>query len=741
MEPSVHFPGHAFTSIAVIVVAVLLVLAIFATRSIDVGPGRRRIVLLGLRVIAVIAVLGAWLQPGIRMEQVVKRKSMVPVFVDESASMAARDKGGATRAERTVDFINAESAWFDRLESQHDVRYFTFSDGAKQVSRAKIVSALDPVGASTDVIVAMRDALADVDPSNLGGIVFLTDGRDVGSLAGPASGTFQDSLIDAIHGVHAPVFVIMPPDPKVPADLSISDVRGLKYILGRDLAQVDVLVTARGIDRSTVNVTLKEDGQLVDSKTVSLIANQAQATLTFLPKNPGRHVYEVAVEPDKAEVLLANNIRLVQARIVRDRLRILHVAGHASWDQRFLREYLKNRRDVELVSFHTLRAAGEDQYDETETTLVPFPTEELFMNRIEGFDLIILQDFELPDVDRQRFADAIARYVENGGAILLVGGSGSFGARTRWPDHLQAILPIKPPLRQRQGMIETAMGVQIAESGRFHPAMMDLELAMDRAPHINAIHEVGPVVEGCTPLISTVGTSSTRSRPMLVGGQFGQGRSAVLLTDTLWRWSFDADSRDLYRKLLKGLIGWLTRDPDRGPIRIELVDGPARPGRQVTIDIRIPRGIESVQALTTFRDPSAQVEESLVTSELHPDADGRALMVFEPTRLGVYTVLASTAIDGTTREAALSFVVAPTVGEVVDPYGATVVFEKLAKESGGAVLSMDSFDENAVSLRPEVVARVGVSASEPLWNHPLILALLIIVLALEWMLERRLRNR
>jgi hypothetical protein len=42
-----------------------------------------------------------------------------------------------------------------------------------------------------------------------------------------------------------------------------------------------------------------------------------------------------------------------------------------------------------------------------------------------------------------------------------------------------------------------------------------------------------------------------------------------------------------------------------------------------------------------------------------------------------------------------------------------------------------------VVLKPEVVARVGILSDVPVWNHPIVLAILLLALGLEWFMERK----
>ena len=54
----------------------------------------------------------------------------------------------------------------------------------------------------------------------------------------------------------------------------------------------------------------------------------------------------------------------------------------------------------------------------SELSLIAFPTQELFLDRIDDFDLIIFDRYRVRGILPPDYYANIARYVEEGGAIL-----------------------------------------------------------------------------------------------------------------------------------------------------------------------------------------------------------------------------------------------------------------------------------------------------------------------------------
>ena len=129
------------------------------------------------------------------------------------------------------------------------------------------------------------------------------------------------------------------------------------------------------------------------------------------------------------EALASNNSQLFTVKVIRDRVRVLHVCGRPSWDQRFLRAMLRRDPNVDLVSFFILRTETDEQpWNRNELSLIPFPTYEIFEEQLQSFDLVIFQNFNYAPYGVEPYLAGIRDYVEEGGAIAMIGGDLSFAS-------------------------------------------------------------------------------------------------------------------------------------------------------------------------------------------------------------------------------------------------------------------------------------------------------------------------
>src|SRR6202042_1550524 len=159
----------------------------------------------------------------------------------------------------------------------------------------------------------------------------------------------------------------------------------------------------------------------------------------------GNTVVEMTAEPLPGEVSQINNKAVVQINGVRDRLRVLLISGEPHPGERTWRRLLKADPSVDLVHFTILRPPEKDDLTPlNELALIAFPVRELFLDKINEFDLIILDRFQNRGLLPMPYIANIADRVRDGGALLLSVGPEFSGASSLAATPLGSILPAFP---------------------------------------------------------------------------------------------------------------------------------------------------------------------------------------------------------------------------------------------------------------------------------------------------------
>jgi len=272
------------------------------------------------------------------------------------------------------------------------------------------------------------------------------------------------------------------------------------------------------------------------------------------------NVLQLSVPPEAGELTDRNNTAIVQINGVRDRLRVLLVSGEPYAGERTWRNLLKSDPAVDLVHFTILRPPQkQDGVPVYELSLIAFPTRELFMDKIDDFDLIIFDRYRRRGVLPSLYIENLVRYVKEGGALLVASGPSFAGAESIYRTPLADILPVGPTAE----VIEEPYLPLISELGQRHPVTEGLERFAPRET-VDGVPGWGRWFRliDTFPLSGQTIMEGALNRPLLVVDRPGEGRIAVLASDQAWLWSRGYEGGGPQLELLRRLAHWLMKEPE-----------------------------------------------------------------------------------------------------------------------------------------------------------------------------------
>jgi len=275
----------------------------------------------------------------------------------------------------------------------------------------------------------------------------------------------------------------------------------------------------------------------------------------------GINVLRFATPGVAGELTDRNNAAVVQINGVRDRLRVLLVSGEPHAGERVWRNLLKSDSSVDLVHFTILRPPEkQDGVPVTELSLIAFPTRELFLEKIDEFDLIVFDRYKRRGILPMIYLDNVRQYVERGGAVLVAAGPDFATADSLYRSPLSAVIPATPTAR----VLERPFQPRLTEVGRKHPVTEGLE-AFGPAPPPGAD---GPGwgrwfrLIDVTPKTGHAVMAGAGDRPLLVLDRVGEGRVALLASDHAWLWSRGYEGGGPQLELLRRLAHWMMKEPE-----------------------------------------------------------------------------------------------------------------------------------------------------------------------------------
>ena len=182
--------------------------------------------------------------------------------------------------------------------------------------------------------------------------------------------------------------------------------------------------------------------------------------------------------------------------------------------------------------------------------LIPFPHEELFLDKRDGFDMVIFDRYSYRAVLRPYEFERIAQYAREGGAVLIASGPEFAGAGSIAEQRsLAYVLPARPAGRA----VERAFVPALSAAGRRHPVTAGLGEAGEWGRWLRLMP--AEVSEGETLM------EGPNGEPLLVLSRVGEGRIAMLMSDHVWLWARGFDGGGPYTELLRRLAHWLMKEP------------------------------------------------------------------------------------------------------------------------------------------------------------------------------------
>jgi len=742
--------GARLPHLALIFIVLAAVLA-FALSAATVWRARRGRagMILTLRGAALLVCLAIALQPALELRQIERVPNRVAVLVDQSRSMeVSPPAGGPSRAARAQALLVGDGSERARWERDgHRVDLYTFGEGLVPSSIEGLRAS--PTGDATRIGEALGELAARTAGHDLGAVVVISDGVDTGRIGkGPLDGETRAALT----ALGAPVHTVGIGEPAL-RDLSVAAVMADEFAFVRTPVTIEAVVRQSGLPDRQIDVTLTRDGRPIAVRNVALRGASSEQKISFdwVPDHPGTYVFKVSTPVLGGEALASNNVQIFTVKVLRDRVRILHVCGRPSWDERFVRSMLRRDPNVDLVSFFILRTETDEQpWNRNEMSLIPFPTYEIFEEQLHSFDLVIFQNFNYAPYGVEPFLAGIRDYVDQGGALAMIGGDLSFASGRYGETPLQDVLPVE--LSRGEGSFTTdAFKPRLTVEGRVHPITSLLldphenEVRWGKLPALEGINQVQKLRPGAVPLLvhPTLKIDGGKPAPVLVVGEPGKGRVLSLLTDTAWHWGFlaagEGDDGRAFQHFWENAIRWLVHDPALTLLRVDFDRAEYRRHQSPSVRVRAmhPDYTAAVGVAVAVGVAPAEADEHtapLRTFDVATDGEGEGHVDVGTLPPGAYRLTARATLDGRAVSEAKTFVVRAEGKELEDVVFRDDVLREIADVGGGSYrrASLDG-----VTIREPREVRVGRHRQVEVWSSPVLLLLALGLLAAEWVIRRR----
>ena len=532
--------------------------------------------------------------PVLRREQREPLDDIALLMVDRSASQ--RITGREPQLDQAVEELRRKLSELPNL-SVREVAFEGDNGGSRLVER-------------------MGQALSEIDRQRLAGVIAITDGQVHDA---PAATDEQAPLGTPLHAL-----LTGRPD-EIDRRLIVEEAPGFAMV--GEPQRLRVRVEEWPQATAPVEIVLQQDGREIARRAI-MPGQRLDLPLTL--DKAGVTTFEINAAARENELTLLNNRAVVTVNGVRDRLRVLLVSGQPYPGLRVWRNLLKADPAVDLVHFTILRPPEkQDGTPIRELALIAFPSRELFEVKLNEFDLVIFDRYNRRGLLPLAYLENVARYVEDGGALLEAAGPEFATPTSLYRTPLARVLPGRPSGE----VFERPYQPTVSDVGQRHPVTSGLS-EVGEAPEWGEWTRQVDVEVGDAQVLMT----GVADRPLLVLRRFGEGRVAQLLSDHAWLWARGFQGGGPQAALLRRLVHWLMKEPQLEEERLTaepageglLIERHTIEDQPVQVTITAPDGTEQVLGLIPGADGIARARVPAQDDGLYKISDGTRTAYAQP---------------------------------------------------------------------------------------------------------------
>jgi uncharacterized membrane protein len=213
-----------------------------------------------------------------------------------------------------------------------------------------------------------------------------------------------------------------------------------------------------------------------------------------------------------------------------------------------------------------------------------FPTKDDVLKR---YDCVILGSFAAIQFGDAQ-AQTLAGYVENGGALILLGGESSFGRGGYAESKLAPLMPWMISDDEPE-LVTGSFPVTVSASGAavdFTSGLRE-DLGASGGASLDSLNQPGGLRPGAIGLLDA--TTSGGTEPVVAWQRYGKGQVLGIASNTMWKWAAAGhETRDLYGRFWRQAVRGLTRKLEGGSmLGIHWNQEQYRPGEQAVVEVHL----------------------------------------------------------------------------------------------------------------------------------------------------------
>ncbi len=616
-------------------------------------------------------------------------------------------------------------------------------------------STLTPTGETTAIGSALKQALLAYAGMPVAGVLIVSDGQST-------SGEPIDTAAELAADENVPVVTAAVGTVEGPRNAAITNVETSPVAFVRDTNQVTVQVQSRGMQDVACGLVLemRRNGgpwQELGREDVILGLDGAQQSFVFdfSEVRPSKLEFRATLEDLGPELSEDDNVGHAETRIVRQRLRVLFIAGSTFPEVQFLRNTFLRDRSIELSTWNM--AADEDYEHPGDTPINRLPVTQ---EELDDYDCVLLYD---PDPERwpSSFPELLTSFVTKaGGGLVLMAGEMQTGALfDRQLDPQLAWLDMLPIIRE-PGLFRSEVQLKLSarqpwkfvvtEQGMTDPVFAFSEDSeanrriLESLPGMFWHFPVTRAKPGAT-VLAVHGDPRMRNEfgpEVLLATQLvGPGRTMFVGFDSTYRWRYL--SEQFFDGFWARVVDRAGRNKRLGgsyPFRLSTARSTYKPGTTVKVLARFHDADSVEPGLDTLHGEVERGDDEPIPLTLNPDEQpGVFSTSFPVTRPGTHFIrvwMGDETAGASVRAATLPLEVELPNLEYDNPSLDRTSLQALSVATGGESFDMTEADQIPAAFKIGKIAR-QLEHREEVWDAPIIYASIFVLLCIEWIVRKR----
>ena len=680
----------------------------------------KRILLIALRAAALTLLILAICEPLLTIHRMYIERPVVFVLVDNSLSMTLIDAAGS-REQMLRTILN--SPGLAKLSSAADVRFYSIAPALRPLSP----ESLQCTGTTTDLAAAFA-SLEKKTGGHSSATLLLSDGN------------YNQGInpVNSAERSHVPVFAIGIGDSSEQKDIAVGTIVTNSIAYVQSAVPLDVMIRSSGFRNRTITVSLMDEEAVASTEKLTLadstgVAGERTVHFSFTPKSEGLHKYTVRIPSLDGEVTTKNNARSVTVRVLKNKMKVLLLAGAPSADVSALEQSLAKDPNIE-TRLYLQQPDGSLRSKPGTTVQLPAALSET--------ECLVLVGFPSTPTPASVVTVVLNTSTEKSIPVFLL------LSRTMDFDKLrilERILPVTIPAVQN---IEQSVFASIPEAMQHHELLLETEAGgvwEKLPPMYTPITGFRTKPEALT--LATWRIQNVRlATPLMALRSVGQMKSFAVLGYAISRWKLLAgaspETESFFDTWISAIIRWLVTRENGSTLRVE----PSKEffSRGEKAEFTIEAYNQSYQPLENA-DVRMEIEHKnfgqKFQATIQPVGSGRFGGSVDMLPEGDFTYRATAALNGVeTGSATGRFSVGEQSIEFSDTKMNKPLLQQMAAASGGSYSDARSCEAalSDLSSRPFMKAQERSSTHEyELCNMPLLLSLVVLLFGTEWIVRKR----